>query len=418
MPTGVYHDIDQQAPTSRKRATLLSVAFEIPASQLTRGGVNRLAAGVTWLPWPDVVANREGILCGTVYDKDDGIRTTPTIVTQPGFLMWDRIQCSTAGLELELLAAMAAKSMTDEGFLSAVLAMELEDAEGSGGIGLVGNSTYVPYVASATAVGLDVALANLEAYLASASTTTGASKPGIRGVIHLTPGLLTIAVADGLVEWRDGNYETPTGHRVIGDAGHTGQDAPEGQAAPATGEAWIYATGDVFYALSDADASAAIPNGADAGPRYLGRNQNRPLVERDALIVFDPNILSAALVTVAGTDGGSGGSGGGDATAANQTELIALTDPTIVVEPVTADETIAAANYLWGYSLKETSGSAVAVVSIHNGASSAAPVIGFINLAASESVPPTVFSKRLPAPDGIHFEVVSGAVSGAIYYEA
>jgi hypothetical protein len=417
MPTGVYHDIDQQAPTSRTRATLLSVALEIPASELTRGGVNRLAAGVTWLPWPDVVANREAILCETIYDKDAGIRTTPAIVTQPGFLMWDRIQCSTAGIELDLLAEMAAKSVDDEGFLSAVLAMELEDAEGSGGIGLVGNITYQPYVASATAVGLDVALANLEAYLASASTTTGASKPGVRGVIHLTPGLLTIAVADGLVEWRDGNYQTPTGHLVIGDAGHTGQDTPYDQSAPGDGEAWIYATGDVFYATSPLHG-VTRQDSADSGPVYLAQNKIRPLVERDALVVFDPNILSAALVTVGSSDGGGSSGAAGGATAANQEELLALANPTIVIDQVTADETIAAANFLWGYSLKETSDSAVAVVSIHHGSASSDPVIGFINLAASESIPPTMLSARIPTPNGIHFEVASGAVSGAIYYEA
>lgn len=167
-----------------------------------------------------------------------------------------------------------------------------------------------------------------------------------------------------------------------------------------------------------------------------------------------------------GSEASSGGGGGGDASAANQTAMIAqlvtlladtddldantdqiealltalgsntdtlealvgttntnlatligLTNPTIVVEPVTADETIAAANWFWGYSLKETSGADPAVVSIHNGNDATDPVIGFINLAAGESVPPTMFP-RIPAPDGIHFEVVSGAVSGAIYYEA
>lgn len=419
MPTGARHAIDTIfRPEARDRGTLLGAARPIPNDQLVEGRANRLAAGITWLPLPDIVLNREEVDCDTVYDKTP--RGVPDLATQPAFLLWDMVQCSIGGgLTAQWLSTVIELGLDPGEFLTAFLAMELETGAASGGLGLVGNGTYTPAVATSSAVSLTTAIADLETYLAS----TAAGKPGMRGVIHLTPALLTIAQAQDLVEWRDGQYRTATGHIVLGDAGHTGQATPTGQSAPGDGEAWVYATADVWYGLGEIHGAALVSGAEGGGAFYQPHNDLRPLLERAAILAFDPHVLGAALVSVSASEGGGGG--GGDATAANQTTLIghvdgieALLNPTIVIDQVTADETIAAANYLWGYSLKETSGSAAAVVSIHHGANSSAPVIGFINLAASESIPPTMFPVRLPCPDGLHFEVVTGAVSGALYYEA
>lgn len=292
MPTGAYHDIDSiTRPQARTRATLLSVAQPIPDSQLVRGGTNRMAAGATWLPWPDIIVNRDNNDCETVYAKDE--RDLPALAVQPSFLLWDRLQCSTAGLGLDMLVDMTAQGLDE--FVSAQFGLELEDAAGSGGIGLIGNATYTPAVTSGTAIPLRLALAHLEAYLA---LQAGAGKPGLRGVIHLTPGLLGMAVADMYVEWRDGSYQTASGHRVIGDAGHTGAPAPHGQSAAGTDEAWIYATGDIMYATMRMDGVTTVDQD-DGGVVYVARNKNRPLIERVGLIVFDPNVLGAALVDIA-----------------------------------------------------------------------------------------------------------------------
>lgn len=90
----------------------------------------------------------------------------------------------------------------------------------------------------------------------------------------------------------------------------------------------------------------------------------------------------------------------------------------LVAVEVSADSAIAAANWLSGYSFSETSGSATAAVTIHNGAADTDPVIGYINLAAGESIPPTVLNDRIPAPNGVFVKVVSGAVEGSVLYEA
>lgn len=90
----------------------------------------------------------------------------------------------------------------------------------------------------------------------------------------------------------------------------------------------------------------------------------------------------------------------------------------VVAEEVAANEGIPAANWLSGYTFQETSGSATAEIVIHNGADNTGPVIGYINLAAGESIPPTMLAKPVATPDGIYVEVVSGAVEGSIFYEA
>lgn len=287
----VYRDVDTFIrPRPRTRGTLLSVAREIPDAAA------RNLAGVTWTPWPAVAATREAVDCDEVYDKST-IRDVPDLAAQPPFLMWDRIQCSTAGLELDWLVEAAQQGIDD--FVTVVLAAELETATASGGVGLVGNATYTPTVLSSTAERLGLALVRLEGYLAQGSKWDGAV-----GVIHLTPGLLTIAAQDGLVMWDPsagnmGCYVTATGHCVVGDAGHTGQTGPQGQSGAGTDEAWIYATGDVWYALgSIPQMSVTDPTDPDGGPVYIGQNKHRPLLERAGLVAFDPEVIGATLVDI------------------------------------------------------------------------------------------------------------------------
>lgn len=288
----VRHDIDSfLRPRARTRGTLLSVAREIPREQLVRGGVDRQLAGVEFTPWPDRAATREAANCDTVYDKST-IRSIDDLVQQPSFMMWDRIQCSTAGVELDWLVEAARQGV--DTYVTVALALELESPN-SGGFGLRGNATYTPSVQSATAEPIAVAVARLEEYLA------GAKWAGSVGVIHLTPALLTLAAAEDVIMWdpsagNSGCYVTATGHCVVGDAGHAGSAAPHGQSAAGTDEAWIYATGDVWYALGSIPALSITDEGtSDEAVRYMGQNKNRPLLERSGLVVFDPSVLGATL---------------------------------------------------------------------------------------------------------------------------
>ncbi len=291
MATGAELDINAQAPEGRTRATLFSVAQRIPASQMSRAGTDRMIGGVTWLPWPDIAVNHEEADCDTVYNKE--ARALPEVVVQSSFLLWDSVKCSTAGMDLSMLAQMASWGLEEEGFLSARFAMELENATLSTSLDLVGSVAYPPTIVASTAVSLRVAIARLETFLATTSL-----KPGMRGVIHLTPALLTLAAADDLIEFRNDVYRTATGHAVIGDAGHTGQETPQGGSAPAADQAWIYATGDVWYGMSEMQGvtNATDPDG---GAVYVAHNDLRPLVERYGIIIFDPYTVGAAKTTIA-----------------------------------------------------------------------------------------------------------------------
>lgn len=295
MPTGARHAIDTIfRPEARDRGTLLGAARPIPNDQLVEGRANRLAAGITWLPLPDIVLNREEVDCDTVYDKTP--RGVPDLASQPAFLLWDMVQCSIGGgLTAQWLSTVIELGLDPGEFLTAFLATELETGSASGGLGLVGNAAYAPTVASGSTVSLRRAFVDLEGYLASSA----AGKPGMRGVLHLTPGLLTLAVSDGLAEWRDGQYRTATGHIVLGDAGHTGQATPHGQSAPGSGNAWIYATADIWYGLGEIHGASMVSGAEGGGAFYQPHNDLRPLYERAAILAFDPHVLGAARVSIA-----------------------------------------------------------------------------------------------------------------------
>lgn len=284
MATGVEIDIDLQAPAVRRNATLLSAADQIPTATLTRDGVSRMAAGITWLPWGEGSLTAAAVGCNVVYDKDG--RALPEIAVQPAFLLYDGLLCSTLGGALDEMWARLDYNF--DLYLSSAFAAELASGTASGGLGLKGDATYVPRVVSGSAVPLMTGMAHLEANLADALN-------GGIGMIHLTPGLLGIARAEGIVEWDDGQYRTATGHVVIGDAGFTGQVTPQGQSAASSGQAWIYSSGRVWYATTRAERLDGEPGEAATKVR---RNEDRPLMEEYGLVAFDPNLLGAARVTV------------------------------------------------------------------------------------------------------------------------
>lgn len=380
MAIGARLDINTPKMRSRSRSTLLSVAEVLPTD---RDGVDRLGAGVEWLPWPSIEPTHEEADCDTTYSKT--VRSLPALAEQEPFLVWDRFECSTAGPPLSWLAEITARGIDDEGFLSAQIAMELESGTHSGALDLTGEADVV----AASAVGLDVALARLEDYLASAS---GAGRPGMLGVIHLTPALLTIAVGDGLVEADSmGVWRTPTGHAVIGDAGHTGQVAPAAGSAPGDDEAWIYATGEVWYAVSSLKGVTRSDDG-DGGAVYVIKNKNQPLVERYGIVLFDPNTVAAALVTIAASDGGGSG-GGGDATAANQATGNASlaniesgqAEATLTRTPIAAGA-IAGVTTVHGWGLYNSHASDAVLIYVRDGSDAADPVVAPIAIAAGQSV--------------------------------
>lgn len=280
--TGYEKDIDLPGPRPRTRGILTQAARELPNSELIADGSNRLTAGVTWLPWGAITLTADTATCATVYAK--AARALPAVVYMPAFLIYDSLKCGAISGLLDEMWARLDKNF--EVGVSAAIARQLEFAA-SGGIGLQGNATYVPAGLGA-ATSLRVALNSAENYIASKLLDSV-------GMIHMTPGLLTLAAADYLVEWDGSVYRTHTGTIVVGDAGHTGLSTPQGAAIGTATAPWIYVTGDVWYALRGVEKGPETGEGT----QFIRKNLERPLLEVYALLAFDPNVLAAYKVTVA-----------------------------------------------------------------------------------------------------------------------
>jgi hypothetical protein len=237
---------------------------------------------------------------------------------------------------------------------------------------------------------------------------------GGSGMIHIPASFLTALQAGGGLRYdKAGRPYTATGHLIVADAGTLGVSPVTGEVVE--GETWIYGSGPVMAKYDDA---VTVVGQREWERMNFTRNRFYMDAELYGIVFFEPCSVVAATVNTSDDDIVSEGGAAGGATAANQEELLALANPTIVPEEVAADESITAANWLWGYTFQETAGDATASITIHNGDANTDPVIGYINLAAGESIPPTMLPIRIPAPDGIFVEVVTGAVEGTIFYEA
>jgi hypothetical protein len=237
--------------------------------------------GITFSPWTFDLPEADESNCEATYDKQPG--EVGDLVTQPGFLLWRSLACTgLSGFRANLQARLR-YSLDD--LVSASIAAELETGAASGGIGLVGDVTYSPTQVGSGGLTLLEAFVYLEGFLAGALN-------GGRGTIHLTAGLYALAVSLSLV---DADGLSPTGHSVVGDAGHSGTVQPFGLAAPGVDERWVYATSTVFYDLT---AVEPTPEGVDAETYDFTRNVDQPLAERLGIVVFDPNVLGAALVDI------------------------------------------------------------------------------------------------------------------------
>lgn len=125
---------------------------------------------------------------------------------------------------------------------------------------------------------------NTSIMLANAEESLALSLHGGRGLIHMSPAALSM-VSERL-SFRDGSWQTASGHIVIADAGHTGL-APEGESS-IPGTEWVYTSGQVVYGLSD----ARIPTSA---VEYLDRSSNEVTarVIGASVVGFDPCSVTA-----------------------------------------------------------------------------------------------------------------------------
>lgn len=117
---------------------------------------------------------------------------------------------------------------------------------------------------------------------------------GGKGLVWVPPGALT-AISYAL-NFIDGTFYTPAGHRVVSDPGSLGH-VPEGVTPdPATN--WLWGSGPVQYAIGRARTTSGNAE------EYLDRTTNKQLALRthDAIVAFDPGtVVAAEGTTVAGS---------------------------------------------------------------------------------------------------------------------
>lgn len=115
---------------------------------------------------------------------------------------------------------------------------------------------------------------------------------GAEVTIHASPGVFELLVSGYSMELEDGGYRTATGHRLVGDAGHDGTAAPNGETTDADGS-WIYATLAVASWLSEPE-----PVGQFSALFDHTRDTLDSIFIRHAIVAFDPCFVAAVQVEV------------------------------------------------------------------------------------------------------------------------
>jgi len=219
----------------------------IPTLGISEPAPARMVAGVEFQPEGCDAAGASAVECGSDTAAMDG-GTGPGTIGQVPIWYWAEDRCSTFGFysrdwEGRVRRALAAHR-------SYSVAAELWDgaislAESYENPVLAGDWADVDVVTSgATAVGK--ALGCLEQALAF-------GLKGGEGLVHFTPQALVHLAELNSVRWDGTAWRTPMGHRVIADAGYSGNGPGE---TPAGTTQWAYATPmlDLF-----ADQVALLP---------------------------------------------------------------------------------------------------------------------------------------------------------------
>lgn len=202
--------------------------FTQVATNITDQLGTRFPAGVQFQPLDVgnslVLAEIDSNLCA-VEDQVTDLRDWPDTITQSGFQIYDTVTCSALWKTPEEIAQDIARRWPL--LISYALAAQfLAGADGyslADATGLTAQSTVV------------AAIAELEEKLAI-------ELGNIQGTIHMAPSVLAYAVTNGTVNLRNNILYSPGGHQVIADAGYQASE---------TTTSTIYATGPVYYGLTE-----------------------------------------------------------------------------------------------------------------------------------------------------------------------
>lgn len=273
--------IDTMLPAPRTLGTLLAGAMELPLPAGTLP--ERWMHGVAWNPHPC-----RDPLAGAVNTCSPANFTDPNYgcvaaVEQEAFQMYDAFE--GALLEFDPADIDAKLRARQQNWVSWAMARELLSGAASGGLSLSSEATAPTGIAFGSA-----ATPIVNAIRVLESELTERLHNGV-GVIHIPPAMLATASEEAGVFAVGDRFFTPLGTLVIADGGYANAPAPTGEAASPDGEDWAYASGPVWYRLSDPE----LIGGTD----WLDRPRNHLMrfIDQYGLLVFDPCPVTAVLAT-------------------------------------------------------------------------------------------------------------------------
>lgn len=288
MATGMEYVISLPAPSPVPRR-LLDVIQRIPGlntpDEQASGNELRWLNGIKFEPWACRSLSAVAAADCSTETLAAITATCEAALTQSPFQIIDALKASTLEWTVEMLDAYL--GMRVQLMVSSVFASELISGAASGGMAL-SKSAHAPddIAFGAAAKPIWEVLAALESELAQ-------HIPNGRGYIHVPPGLLSTATMSyGCVLNSQGFYETPNGNIIVADSGYQQPTQPTGQPAPSAGTDWVYASGPVFYEMTD-----FVGLGIGSETYNFTKNTINRWISGYGILVFDPCPVTAALAT-------------------------------------------------------------------------------------------------------------------------
>lgn len=260
----------------------------VPVARVVDAAPADWMRGEQYLPYPCGGGGVVAVDCDVFADALDAFPAQPGVIAHDPFVVYAAFQCSTIGMREEDYRARATTALTlvrsryiAAEFWVGALAEAGADALAVFGLaGTAGNSDTLT-AASDGAIGVVEAIAALD---------WAQVRTGRRGMIHVTPQVLGLAVAGGIVTRPQGTtWVSPMGNVVVADAGYDGTGP--GNAA-ATESQWAYASGMVDILLGPVDVQGLTPD------VVAGQNTAQLVAFQPVLLRWDPCGLSAAEVAV------------------------------------------------------------------------------------------------------------------------
>jgi hypothetical protein len=272
--------VEAPAVTRRTIGTLLGAVTVLPGSASDERWMN----GITWQPRPSRALSASAVdTCNPADFVNPNYACVPAI-EQSAFQIYDAFNASALDHTPDIIDGY----LSDRNRLqqSAALAAELLTGAASGGRSLSSTATAPAMRAfGSAAVSVQQGVAILEDDLAR-------TLYGGQGMIHMSPGLLGLAIQNAGFSFRDGEWYTALGHCVVADAGYVDAKEPTGLTASAAMKEWMYASGPVVLGSTAADLLGGPAN------EFMDMTRNKFVrwMSSYAILQFDPDPVTAVLV--------------------------------------------------------------------------------------------------------------------------